>query len=386
MSEFIKSQEELRVNLYNQMKEVIEGAEAESRGLDAEELQKIDRLEEDMQKAERSIETAKKTEERAVEVSAAAKGFVPAETGNTDAEVLRSMIKGEVREAGFEYRTVTSSVSTVPQGFADQVIVAARAIGPMLETSEVFNTTSGENIVYPVLNSANFSTPTKTGEGSALPSSDATFDNIQLGAFKYGVLVPVSNELLTDAGFNIESVIAEQAGNALGFLLNEAHTTGDGTGDPNGIVTAAGAGVTGQGADGIASYDEIVDLIFSIDSAYRNRPSTGFMVSTGAAAELRKLKDGDNRFLYDLRVGEPDQFAGFRVHENRHMADPDNDAVSILFGDLSNYKVRLAGGIQTTSSSDFAFNTDVTTFRVIARADGDLADSTAVKKFTGAAA
>jgi len=57
-----------------------------------------------------------------------------------------------------------------------------------------------------------------------------------------------------------------------------------------------------------------------------------------------------------------------------------------LFGDLANYKVRLAGGIQTTSSSDFAFNTDVTTFRVIARADGDLADSTAVKKFTGAAA
>jgi len=386
MSEFIKSQEELRVNLFNQMKEVIDGAEAESRGLDSEELQKIDRLEEDIQKAERSIETAKKTEERAVEVSAAAKGFVPAETGNTDAEVLRSMIKGEVREAGFEYRAVTSSTSTVPQGFADQVILAARAIGPMLETSEVFNTTTGENIVYPVLNSANFSTPTKKGEGEALSSSDPTFSNITLGAFKYGVLVPVSNELLTDAGFNIESVIAEQAGNALGFLLNEAHTTGDGTGDPNGIVTAAGAGVTGEAATGIASYDEIVDLIFGVDAGYRNRPTTGFMVSTGAAAELRKLKDGDNRFLYDLRVGEPDQFAGFRVYENRHMADPDNDAVSILFGDLNAYKVRLAGGIQTTSSSDFAFNTDVTTFRVIARADGDLSDSTAVQKFTGAAA
>ena len=79
MSEFIKNQQELRVNLFEQMKDVIDGAEAESRGLDAEELQKIDRLEADIQAAERSIETAQKTEERMIEASAAAKGFVPAE-------------------------------------------------------------------------------------------------------------------------------------------------------------------------------------------------------------------------------------------------------------------------------------------------------------------
>lgn len=379
MSEFIKSQEELRVNLFNQMKEVIEGAEAESRGLDAEELQKIDRLEEDIQKAERSIETARKTEERAVEVSAAAKGFVPAETGNTDLEVLRSMVKGEVREAGFEFRDLTSSASTVPQGFADQVFMAARAVGPILETSEVFNTTTGENIVYPVM--SGYSTAAQEGETDAITSSDPTFTNITLGTFKYGVLVPISNELLTDAGFNIESVIAEQAGNALGFILNQAHTTGTGSGQPNGIVTASTEGV--KGAANEASYENLVDLVYSINPAYRQRATTGFMVSSGAAAALRKLTDGDGRFLYELRVGEPDQFMGYRVNENVHMADPAVEAKSILFGDLANYKVRLAGGIQTTSSSDYAFNTDVTTFRVLARADGDLANADAVKHFVG---
>ena len=384
MSEFIKNQEELRVNLFNQMKEVIDGAEAESRGLDAEELQKIDRLEADIQAAERSIETAKKTEERMVEASAAAKGFVPAESANTDEAVLRSIYNGEVRTGDFEFRTLGTSASTVPQGFADQVFMAARAVGPILETSDVFNTTTGENIVYPVMSA--YSTAEKREEGSALPSSDPTFTNITLGAIKYGVLVPVSNELLTDAGFNIESVIAEQAGNALGYILNEAHTTGDGTGDPNGIVTAAGSGVTGTGTAGIASYDEIVDLVFSVDAAYRQRQTSGFMVSTGAAAELRKLKDGDNRFLYELRVGEPDQFMGFTVNENVHMAAPTTDAKSILFGDLNNYKVRLAGGIQVAQSADYAFNTDVTTFRVIARADGDLANADAVKYFIGSAA
>jgi len=383
MSEFRKNQEELRVNLFNQMKEVIDGAEAEGRGLDAEELQKIDRLEADIQGAERSIETAKKTEERMIEASAAAKGFVPAESANTDEAVLRSIYNGEVRSGNFEYRTLNTSDSTVPRGFADQVFMAARAVGPILDTSEVFNTQTGESIVYPVMSA--YSTAEKREEGSALPSSDPTFTNITLGAIKYGVLVPVSNELLTDAGFNIESVIAEQAGNALGFILNSAHTTGDGTGDPNGIVTAAGSGVTGAGTAGVASYDEIVDLVFSLDAAYRQRTTAGFMVSTGAAAELRKLKDGDNRFLYELRVGEPDQFMGYRVNENKHMADPAADAKSILFGDLANYKVRLAGGIQVAQSADYAFNTDVTTFRVIARADGDLANADAVKYFAGSA-
>jgi len=77
---------------------------------------------------------------------------------------------------------------------------------------------------------------------------------------------------------------------------------------------------------------------------------------------------------------------GFRVNENVHMAAPDEDAKSILAGDLANYKVRLAGGIQVAQSADYAFNTDVTTFRVIARADGDLANANSVKHFIGKAA
>lgn len=381
---FIRSQEELRVNLFSQIKDVIEGAETEARGLDSAELTKINAIEADISRAEEAIATAKRNESRMVEASLAAKGFVPAvETGDDEA-VLRSVMRGESRSAQFEYRTLTSSTSTVPVGFADSVFMAARAIGPILETSDVFNTTTGENIVYPVMSA--YSVAELKGEGAALPSSDPTFTNITLGAFKYGVLVPVSNELLTDSGFDIQSVIAEQAGNALGTILNSEHTTGDGSGEPNGIVTASTLGKTGATAAGVFTADDLIDLVFSINQAYRVRPTAGFMVSSTAAAAMRKLKDGDNRFLYDLRVGEPDQFLGYRVHENLHMAAVGTDAKSVLFGDLANYKVRLAGGIQVAQSADFAFNTDVTTFRVVARADGDLANADAVKHFIGIAA
>ena len=380
---FIRSQEELRANLFSQIKDVIDGAETEARGLDSAELNKINEIEADITRAEEAIQTAKRNEARMVEASVAAKGFIPSVEAGDDETLLRSVMRGESRSAQFEYRTLTSSTSTVPTGFADSVFMAARAVGPILETSDVFNTTTGENIVYPVMSA--YSTAALRAEGSALPESDPTFTNITLGAIKYGVLVPISNELLTDSGFDIQSVIAEQAGNALGFILNDEHTTGDGTGNPNGIVTASGSGVTGVGTAGGFTADELIDLVFTIDQSYRTRATAGFMVSSSAAAAMSKLKDGDNRFLYDLRVGEPDQFLGYRVHENVHMAAPAADAKSVLFGDLANYKVRLAGGIQVAQSSDYAFNTDVTTFRVVARADGDLANADAVKHFIGSA-
>jgi len=382
MSEFIKRMEEQRANLFSQIKDVIDGAEAEGRGLDSSELEKIDRIEAELESAERSISTAKTNEERMVEASAAAKGFVPVETENSDEASLRSLVSGEIRKANFEFRDITSSDSLVDRGFADEVFMAARAVGPILETSQVFQTAEGNDIVYPVMSA--YSTAALRTEGSALPESDPTFTNITLGAFKYGVLVPVSNELLTDSTLNIQSIIAEQAGNALGFILNNEHTVGDGTGNPNGIVTAAGSGVTGAGTTPTA--DEIIELVFTVGSAYRQRPGAGFMVSTQGMQALRQLKDGDNRYLYDVRVGEPDQFMGYRVHENVHMADLGNSAKSILFGDLNNYKVRLAGGIQIAQSADYAFNEDITTFRAIARADGDLANADSVKYWDGVAA
>jgi len=105
------------------------------------------------------------------------------------------------------------------------------------------------------------------------------------------------------------------------------------------------------------------------------------MAATNTAKDLRLLKDGDNRFLYEIRVGEPDQVAGYRLVENRHMAYGDGEK-SLLFGDLSQYKVRFAGGIDVQSSADYAFDQNVTTVRVMAKADGDLAQPEGVVYYT----
>lgn len=381
MSEFIRTQDELRANLTEQIRDVIEYAEKENRGLDASELEKIDKIEADIRKADQAIEVASRNEERKAQLSTAARGFVPATEERRDGEILRDLgVRGGHHT--FEKRaTVVSTDNTVPKTFFDQVYNVARLVGPMLDVSEIFNTTTGEDFRIPKLNA--YSTASLTGEGAALTDSDPTYDSIVLEAYKYGQLISVANELVTDAGFDIESHLAEQAGNAIGFAVNEALTIGDGSSKPNGVVTAAGAGITGADTDGEFTADELISLQYELDGAARRLPGVNYMANGKTIGAIRRLKDGDGTFLYQVNVGAPDTFAGYEVVENPAMADVAAEAKSVLFGHLPSYKVRMAGGLQVATSADFAFNKDLTTYRFLMRVDGDLTHSGHIKAFTG---
>ena len=382
---FIKAQQELRANLTEQIRDVVESAEAESRGLKAEEIEKIGKIEADIRSAEEAISVAERNEERmakAQEVGASAPALV--EATRSDVDMLRAIANGETRSATFERRALVPSDNTVPKSFFDEVYSVARLVGPMLDTSEIINTTSGEDLTIPLLNA--YSTATIKGAGSAIADSEPTFSSITLGAYKYSFLVPVANELLTDAGFNIQSLIAEQAGNAIGFAVNNGLTLGTGTVQPTGIVTGAGTGITGgTGVAGAFTADNLIDLAYSTDGAVRRLPGVGFMANGASIGAMRKLKDTAGNYLYQVGVGQPDNFAGFDVVENPAIADIGTGATSMLFGHLPSYKVRMAGGLDVASSTDYAFNTDVTTFRVTMRVDGNLTHAGHVKKFTGGA-
>ena len=384
MSEFIKTQEEIRANLIAQVREVIDTAEADKRGLDAEELQKIDRIEADIARADEMIAVAKRNEERKVELSAAAKGFTPVAAERSASEVLREI--AQTRSAHtFEKRTLVPSTNTVPKSFYDTVFDVARLVGPMLDTSEVINTTSGEDLTIPTLTA--YSTASIRAAGSALADSEPTYSSITLGAYKYGFLIQAANELVTDAGFDLAAHLAQQAGNAIGYAVNDALTVGTGTVQPRGIVTAAGSGVIGgTGVAGAFTADNLIDLAYNnIDGAVRRLPGVGYMANGRSIGAMRKLKDTAGNYLYQVGVGQPDTFAGFQVIENPAMANTATSAKSVLFGHFPSYKVRVAGGLQVASSQDYAFNTDVTTWRFLLRLDGNLTHSGHVNYFIGAA-
>ena len=306
---------------------------------------------------------------------------------STDADILRSMARGEVRSHNFETRDVvkTSSGAPVPTSFFDQVILQARLVGPMLDTSTILRTAGGENLQIP--SQASWSTGTVTGEGTAIGESDPGFNSfITLGAYKYSFLVQLSRELIEDAGVDILGFLATQTGNAIGFAVNNALTTGSGTNAPRGVVTAAGSGVLGgTGVTGQFTADNLIDLAYSLDGAARRLPGVGWMMNTASLGAVRKLKDTAGFYIFSPALADGnDQLLNFPVFENPGMASQATAAKSVLFGHLPSYYVRMAGGLRLDRSDDYAFNADLVTFRATMRVDGNLPQTSHIKYFIGA--
>ena len=390
MSDFLKSQVEARNNLIEQARAVIESAEADKRGLTVDDQQTIERIETEISQRDAAIDTAKKMEEReARAVDAARDSFVPSSEVRRDADILRAIANGEMRSHTFgaEQRTLVPSDSTVPKSFFDEVFMVARQAGPMLNVAQVINTAGGEQLTIPTLTA--YSTATIRTAGSAIADSEPTFSNVQLNAFKYSFLVPVANELLTDAGFDISALIAEQAGNAIGFGINAGLTNGTGTVEPTGIFTTGASAVTGgTGVSGAPTYENLVDLLYALDGQARLLPGIGWLMNKTGLAAVRKIKDGSGAFIWsagNMAQGQPDQLLGYPVYENPAVASVATGAFSIGVGHLPSLKVRLAGGIQVAQSADYAFNEDVTTFRVTARTDSKLTHASHFVKFKGGA-
>jgi HK97 family phage major capsid protein len=379
MSDFIKSQMDARNNLIAQAREVLDFAEAEKRGLSAEENQKIARIEADIDSADTAISTARSIADREARAAEASASFAPSTNApaNSDADILRSIAMGELRgyDFGREARTLVPSSNTVGQSFFDQVFEIAQLVGPILTTSEVFNTTSGENLVIPTVTAT--STSGSVAAAGTISESNPTFSSITLGAEKYGALVQVAQELVTDAGFDITSYIAQQLGTSLGLKVNDVLTTK--------LSAAAGSVVRGTATNFAAQYEDLIDLVYGIADGARVLPGLGFQMSKTGIAAARKLKDDSGAYIWtDSAVpGQPATLLGYPVFENPNVAAVGTAAKSVLFGHLPSFKVRVAGGMRVDQSADFAFNTDTVTYRGLMRVDGGLTHASHIGFYQG---
>jgi HK97 family phage major capsid protein len=397
MSDYIRQQAEARAKAWEEAKALLDSAAAEKRDLSAEENQTYDRIMADLDQRSLVIETMNAQADREERAAEAMKGFeaqvkpavATAVPAIDEAELIRSLARGEIRSHSFEKRDVTkgSTGAPVPTSFYDEVLLLARHVGPMLETSTILNTAGGENLQIPSLSA--YSTGTVTSEAGIIGESDPTFNAFKtLGAYKYSFLTQISREMVEDAGVDILGFLAQQTGNALGYAVNGALTTGTGTTQPTGIVTAAGSGITGGTAvSGAFTADNLIDLVYSVDTAGRTLPGTGWQMNAQAIAAVRKLKDSAGQYLFSpsLSADARDLLLGYPIFENPAMAAPATSAKSVIFGHLPSYFARTVGGLRLDRSDDYAFQNDLITFRATMRVDGNLIQTSHVKYFAGAA-
>jgi len=304
-------------------------ADVVSLGKEVERLERQSALDTEMAKATSSPITNKpgepKTEEKPGRAATAYRSSFWSAMRNGD-------VTPEIRNA-LQIGVDTKGGYLVPEEFEARLIDGLQEENVVRKLATVI-TTGGDHQI-PVI--ATKGTASWVAEEGAIPESDDTFGRLTLGAFKLATTIKVSEELLNDSVFNIESYLAQGFATRIGSKEEEAFVIGDGAGKPTGIFHATGGGqlgVTTASATAI-TLDEVLDLFYSLKAPYRRNAS--FLMNDSTVKALRKLKDSTGQYIWQASVkeNEPDTILGRPIHTSSYAPAIAAGAKTIAFGDFS---------------------------------------------------
>ena len=252
------------------------------------------------------------------------------------------------------------------------------AFGGVRQVAQEITTQSGEDYYWPNVDDTG-NKGEQLGEATTIGTNVQPLIGMQRwGAFKFSSRpVFISSELLEDDQYDLASTLGEMLGTRLGRITAERFATGSGAGTAEGIVTGSKLGVTAAAATKF-TFDEVVELIHSVDPAYRSMPGVGFLLHDKIVSFLRRLKDGEGRYIWQSGVtdGRPDSLYGYPVGICQEM---DSSLVSgakpLLFGSLGHYKIRKVRDVRMYRLVERYRDIDQDGFVAFIREDGKLLQS-----------
>lgn len=297
------------------------------------------------------------------------------------------------------FNNTMSTTTTTEGGYSVQSEVAAQFIdklkdyGGMRNVATLIRTAKGGPLSYPTTDGTS-----ETGEliveNTTATAADVSFGTVSLAAYKFSSkIIAVPLELLMDSQIDVEALVRQRFADRVGRIMNSYFTTGSGSSEPKGVITAASTGKTGaSGQTTTIIFEDLVDLIESVDAAYLAGGTCKFMTSQTMRGTLRKLKDSGGRPLwtpgYDLGLsaGLADKLMGYDMQINNSIAVPAASAKSLAFGDFSKYIIRDVMDVSLFRFTDSAYTKlGQVGFLAWARSGGNLVDTGAVKLYVHAA-
>lgn len=299
--------------------------------------------------------------------------------------------------------TNTQGGYTVQTEVQKTVLDALKAFGGMRSVATVIQTGQGNPINYPTSDGTS-----ETGEiipqNTTATAADPSFGMVALNVYKFSSkIIAVPFELLQDSEVDVEAFVIKRATTRLGRITNTKFTVGlgDGSSEPNGIITAATAGVTaGNGTSQVTAivYDSLIDMQHSVDPAYRESGECKWMMHDSSVKVIRKIKDGQSRPIFvpgwDFAIPTggkagkiPDSLLGDPIQVNQDMAVMAASAKSIAYGKLNEYTIRDVMDVTMFRFTDSAYTKlGQVGFLAWLRSGGNLIDvGGAVKLFVNAA-
>lgn len=269
-----------------------------------------------------------------------------------------------------------SGGAIVPAGFIGRLEKALKQFGPMIETSQVWVSQDGRESPWPTLNDTEM-------EGFLVAENEeAAETEMKVGATIFrshkisSGLLKVSFELARDSAVDLAGEIGEAFGIRIGRAINRLCTVGDTSNGPRGILPSVVVGKVAASETAITA-DEFIDLINSVDPAYRSAPGAAFMMHPDIWGALIKLKTSHGDYLTGtLEAGAVPKLRGYDVHFNPHMPATMTAGQKIaLFGDLQAYKLRMVGNIRMRIMHERFATADQIGFVAFSEIDGALLDA-----------
>lgn len=250
-----------------------------------------------------------------------------------------------------EHRSVQSELTgaaggyLVPIGFLAEVQTALKFYTGFFDAGAyVLNTDSGNDMQIPTSNDTS-NMAIELGESSPVSQVAVPFGQVVMHAFKYtSNLIIIPLELLQDSAVDIQAYIVRLLGIRFGRRLNQRFTAGTGTGQPRGVLLDAPTGKTTAGGQTTTLiYDDLVDLKYSVNRAYRAQAK--WMMNDGTLKGVLKLKDTAGRplildYIAGIQDGEPQQLLGQQIINNDDMPDLGASATPVAYGAWNNYWIR----------------------------------------------
>ena len=266
----------------------------------------------------------------------------------------------------------------VPDEYERTLVEALEEENMFRQLAKVIRTSSGDRKI-PVV--ATKGTASWIDEEGAYTESDDSFGQVSIGAYKVGTMIKVSEELLNDSVFDLESYIAKEFARRIGAKEEEAFFTGDGSGKPLGILAATGGaetGVTAASSTAVTA-DELMDLFYSLKSPYRKKAV--WVLNDSTIKAVRKLKDSTGQYLWQpsLVAGTPDTLLGRPMKTSAYMPVIAAGAQTIAFGDFSYYWIADRQGRSFKRLNELYAANGQVGFLGFQRVDGKLVLSEAVK-------
>ncbi|MEK6746885.1 MAG: phage major capsid protein [Pseudomonadota bacterium] len=150
-----------------------------------------------------------------------------------------------------------------------------------------------------------------------------------------------TQKLVDDSAIDIESWLSGKIADIFSRKENTAFISGNGVGQPRGILTYASGTNWGQiqqvnsGSSGAVTADAIINLFYALKDAYSKRAN--FLMNRTVVQSVRLLKQATtNQYMWQpgLAAGSPDTLMGVPVHMAADMPVAAANSLSIAVGDF----------------------------------------------------